>query len=326
MSDAAPKDNVHSLVDGHLIRAKQHAANAEGQEKVEMTARQRKIEEWARCADEIIAAKEVAKAEGRKLTHAEIARALGWKVHENNCARVGQLIRWRHEHEVLLDSTPPPYGGEETEKHAQSKARAGVRNHPDEVIAEAKKHPDIARRIRDELDEFLGASETDDPPPDEPATTARSRSAGKRPSMTQEEVTRDFGPDARLNPDGSISMPKGVYEERLAELKADTERTEAEECAEAEAEQREFEEAERARAEHDATPVGRVEKMISRLRFNGAMATGLLPRLTPNLIDQLTPEQRAELLPEIAGLLDGVQKPVEAATAVCRAAMSNSNQ
>lgn len=189
----------------------------------------------------------------------------------------------------------------------RSDARRAVSKHPDIVIAEAKKHPDIARRIRDELDEFLSASEPDEP--DEPEPTeeppaARASASAAEPTMTREE-----------------------FDHRMAEVARARADLEAEERAEAEAEEREFEEAERAQAEHDATPVGQVETMIGRLRgIYGMMALTPLANLTPTLIDQLTPEERARLVPELEGILDGVQKTVEAALATCRAAIPTSNE
>ncbi|RIK86614.1 MAG: hypothetical protein DCC69_06630 [Hyphomicrobiales bacterium] len=271
------KAKVHHIEEGHLVRAKQFASEAE-------SLGRKSIEAWTRCADEIIAAKEAAKAEGRKLTDADVGRAMGWGVWSNaecgeeRCEKVKRLVAWRRKHSGPALPDYPPFGGPKaSEAAAHVHARKATREQPDVIIAEAIKHPDIARRIRDELDEFLGASEPDDPAPEEPPA-ARPRASAAEPTMTREEFDR-----------------------RMAEVAQARASLEAEERAEAEAEERKFEEAERAQAEHDATPVGQVETMISRLRgIYGMMALTPLANLTPTLIDQLTPEERARLVPEHA--------------------------
>lgn len=295
---ARAKKNVHHLEEGHLVRARQHAAEAE-------SLGRKSIEAWARCADEIIAAKEAASADGRKLTDANTGKALGWPVLRDknrpntwHCSRVSTLVSWRRKYPVVDAGTPGPFGREQSDSSMRSHARVVLRKQPDVIIAEALKHPDIACRIIRDLQAGLASAEPDEPEP-APRRATESVDASSAPTMSSDDIE---------------AASKASWAEYEAEMQA-------EEAAE-EAERQQHVAAEKAR--DDDPPYDQVVTAIGRLNIHGGMLTLALRRLTPNRLQQLSDEDRETLLPQLIEALSEVQVPVENAMAACLAVTSTS--
>jgi hypothetical protein len=137
------RSNSAARLDALLAKARQHAANAERHEAQETTARQRKIIDWAACADEIVAKKREAEAEGWNLTNDEIGRAMQWKGDRS----VQIILRWRRENpgnpEVITSGPWEDSRSPMTRNAAArfSAARRVAREQPEVIMEEMLKDP-----------------------------------------------------------------------------------------------------------------------------------------------------------------------------------------
>jgi hypothetical protein len=122
------------------------------------------IADWAEIADEIERHLADAKAAGRKFTHADIGRALGWPLSRDKrrpgtllCRKVSDLLSWRRDsRDNGVEDIDPPFGGPSaTAKAARSRARQVTREDPDTIIEEAVKTDEVARYIHDALAKHL---------------------------------------------------------------------------------------------------------------------------------------------------------------------------
>lgn len=164
------RSNSTARLDALLAKARQHAANAERHEAEETTVRQRKIIDWAACADEIIAKKSEAEAEGWNLTNDEIGRAMQWKGDRS----VQIILRWRRGNpgnpEVITsgpwEDSRSPKVRSAAARH--SAARRVAREQPEVIMDEWLKDPRAAKRLIRDLQKSLAAvkpREVADPPP-----------------------------------------------------------------------------------------------------------------------------------------------------------------
>ncbi|MBX3436259.1 MAG: site-specific DNA-methyltransferase [Planctomycetaceae bacterium] len=143
------RSNSAAQLDALLAKAKQHATSAEQNEATETSARRMKIVDWAKCADELVAAKKLAEADGWKLTNAEIAQTLKWTATRS----VEMLLSWRRRNPgdpEVITSGPWDDSRAASEKSAAARysaARRVVREEERFIADEVLKDPERTRRM-----------------------------------------------------------------------------------------------------------------------------------------------------------------------------------
>lgn len=211
------RPDTAATLDALLAMAKLHAESADQHESDETTARQLKIIEWARCADEIMSAKEVARNLGLKLTNDDIGRRMGWTGERS----VQIILQWRRRcsgNPEVITSGPWEDRRSAVARSAaarHSMARRVSRDQPEVVFTELLTHPVAARRFfaahPDVAERFLqevmlprpGASEAEAPDehhipdparndPDEPSAHSHTNPITRAWNRATVEEKREF--------------------------------------------------------------------------------------------------------------------------------------